>query len=351
MSSLRILHAVFSSRIAGSERYCIDLANRQAADGHQVHVAGLWRSPLRSALSPAVTFHGSHLPFFRKNVLRRLARDFEIDICHGHLSTACKALRGMPPVHGTVATLHVGYKAHQHADLDALICVNHRQTNRLEGYAGLIRTIPNWLPSSTAVASTGLRRELGLSSDVFLIGAVGRLHRSKGMDVLIKAFRLAAPHCARLVILGEGKQRAELERLGKTDPRIHILGYREDVRACLQEMDLFVSPSREESFGLAILQAMESGAPIITTATEGPMEFLRDQPVTFVPPDSVSELAGAVSRAHGCFVTGALRRIRYDLSAFDPGARIASITKLYMDTLERRRAPATGSKRVLAAAA
>jgi glycosyltransferase involved in cell wall biosynthesis len=336
MSSLRILHIVFSSRIAGSERYCIDLANRQATGGHEVHVAGMRGSPLRGALSVKVRYHPFGW-FLRGMRLRRLVARLAPDICHGHLSAACKALKGVPANQHTVATLHVGYKAHQHASLNGLICVNRTQTGRLNGYRGLVRTIPNWMPQTPAQApAAGIRGELGLGEDVFLVGAVGRLHPSKGMDVLISAFRASAPARAALVILGEGPQRAKLERLCGGDPRIHLVGYRSVVHDCLRDLDLFVSPSREESFGLAIIEAMSTGVPIISTAAEGPGEFLLDQPVALVPTGSVEALATEISRAHKRYLDGGLPRIGYDLSLFDPAARLGNIMDFYGQVIEGR---------------
>jgi glycosyltransferase involved in cell wall biosynthesis len=326
---MRILHVVFSSRIAGSERYCIDLANRQAALGHEVHVAGMRKSPLAQALAPTIQFHGFNR-FFRGLLLRRLVARLAHDICHGHLSAACKALKGVPDQQQTVGTLHVGYKPHQHAWLDGVICVNRAQSKLLSGYRGLVRTIPNWMPlAPTPAPATGIREELGLSDDVFLVGAVGRLEASKGMDVLVSAFRASAPANAALVILGEGKQRAELERLRDGDRRIHFPGYRPVVYDCLRDLDLFVSPSREESFGLAIIEAMSTGVPIISTAADGPREFLQDQPATLITPGSVKELADEIAAAYEQFQTVGLPRIGYDLSLFDPPARLANIIDFY----------------------
>jgi glycosyltransferase involved in cell wall biosynthesis len=334
---MRILHVVFSSRLAGSERYCVDLANRQAALGHEVHVAGMRASPLANALAPTVRFHGFYSRLFRGLLLRRLVAELSADVCHGHLSAACKALSGVSEEQQTVATLHVGYKPHQHARLGGLICVNHAQASRLSEYQGLTRTIPNWLPQVPAtMKAKGLRRELGLDADVFLIGAVGRLHPSKGMDVLISAFRATASAHAALVILGEGPQRSRLEDLRAGDARIHLLGYRPDVYGCLRDLDLFVSPSREESFGLAILEAMSTGVPIVATAAEGPGEFLLDQPVELVPPDSIDAIAAAIAEAEQKFRAGLLPRLAYDLSLFDPSARVASITDFYAQVIDAR---------------
>ena len=314
----------------------MDLANRQAALGHEVHVAGLRSSPLAQALAPEVTFHGFGR-LFRGLFLRRFIARLEPDICHGHLSAACKALGRIRGHHESVATLHVGYKPHQHARLDGLICVNRAQAGRLASYPGIARTIANWMPAAPPIPSCGIREELGLAPDVFLVGAVGRLHASKGADVLVSAFRAAAPANAALVILGEGPQRAQLEKLRAGDPRIHFVGYRPVVYGCLRDLDLFVSPSREESFGLAIVEAMSTGVPIIATAAEGPAEILRDQPAVLVPPGSVAALAAAIESAHGQFSTGRLTRVAYDLSLFDPSSRIANIMDFYGQVIDARR--------------
>jgi glycosyltransferase involved in cell wall biosynthesis len=341
-TKLRILHAVFSSRIAGSERYCIDLANHQAALGHEVHVAGAASSPLAAELAPGVRFHGfSRL--LRGWRLRRLVRQLAPDVCHGHLSAACKALGRAKGPHRRVATLHVGYKPHQHGRLDGLICVNRAQAGRIDGYNGMVRTIPNWLPSSaTAGSAHGIRAELGLAPDTLVIGSVGRLHESKGVDVLVSAFRAAAPTTAALVIAGEGPQRAELERLCAGDPRVHFVGYRADVAECLHGFDLFVSPSREESFGLAIIEAMSAGLPVIATATEGPSEYLRDQPVTLVPAGDEAALATAIRENAARFSAGQLTNVTYDLRAFDPAVRIGHIMDFYGQVISARPAAVTG---------
>jgi glycosyltransferase involved in cell wall biosynthesis len=336
-----ILHVVFSSRIAGSERYCIDLANRQAALGHEVHVAGRRNSPVSRALAAGVTFHGLGR-WFRGWQLRRLVHRLEPDICHGHLSAACKALGRISGAHRSVATLHVGYKPHQHGRLDGVICVNRAQAGRLDGFDGTARTIPNWLPQASAVSTApGLRAELGLAADTFLVGSVGRLHESKGADVLVAAFQAAAPANAALVLLGEGPQRAALERRCAGDPRIHLLGYRAAVQDCLRDLDLFVSPSREESFGLAILEAMGAGIPVIATAAEGPAEYLQDQPVNLVPPGEIGALTDALAEACQQFQDGQLGHLTYDLRFFDPAVRVANVMEFYGQVADTRLASGT----------
>jgi glycosyltransferase involved in cell wall biosynthesis len=333
---LRILHAVFSSRLAGSERYCVDLANHQAALGHEVHVVGTPGSALAHTLAPEIHFHPLGR-LFRGWRLRRLASRLEVDVCHGHLSAACKAFGRLAGAPARVATLHVGYKPHQHGGLDGVICVNRAQASRLGQYRGMARTIPNWVPQMPKLAPfAGIRAELGLDENTFVIGSVGRLHESKGPDVLIAAFRAAAPDRAALVLLGDGPQRAELERLAAGDPRIHLLGHRPDVHASLRDCDLFVSPSREESFGLAIIEAMSLGLPVIATAAEGPAEYLQDQPVTLVPTGDISAMAAAIAEAGVQFQAGRLDRVAYDLRGFDPATRVGHVLDFYRQLIAAR---------------
>ncbi|MEO6993069.1 MAG: glycosyltransferase [Lacunisphaera sp.] len=332
---MRILHVIFSSRIAGAERYCIDLANRQAEMGFDVHVAGKNSSPIAGALNAEVKFHGTNVLFFRSRRLHRLITNLGVDICHAHLGPACKALSKDANNEIKVATLHVGYKPHQHARLDGVICVNHAQADRLAGYRGKVRVISNWMPQAPmGISGPGLRAKLRLSSDVFLILAVGRLHPSKGMDLLISAFLAVGPDRAVLVILGEGPARSKLEKLKAGDTRIHLLGFMDNVQDCLRDADLFISPSREESFGLAILEAMAVGIPIIATSAEGPREFLRDQPAELVQPDSVEALGTALRGAYARFRSNQLGRVHYDLLPFAPATAIDCIAGFYREMIK-----------------
>ena len=327
---MRILHVILSSGTGGSERYCADLANRQAAEGHDVPVAGIKGAPIIRTLTPAVRFHAFHHRLFSGLGVRRLIAELSPEISHGHLSAACKVLANTSRDVPTVATLHVGYKKHQPDGLTGLIGVNHTQMAQLAGYRGLSCVIPNWIPDGALSnpPTAGIRDELGLS-DEFLIGSVGRLHRSRGMDVLISAFKAAALQQTSLVIFGEGPERKNLERLRSGDSRIHLVGHRNDIYAGLRDLDLFVSPSREESFGLAIIEAMSMGIPAIATTTEGPSEFLAGHPVPLVQPGSIEALAEALSIAHRKLRTERRSRIQHDLSFFDSTPRIASIIAFY----------------------
>ena len=336
---LTIVHAVFSSRLAGGERHCIDLAQAQAAMGHRVHIVGPSRSAVRHVVGPNVQYHGIALPLMRGLRFSRIARKLGADVCHGHLGPACKAVAQATPA-TRIGTLHVGYKAHHHATMDGVICVNSAQRARLGEYGGESKVIFNWAPERDESDAGDLRAELGLRPDQLLVGSLGRLNHAKGMDFLIEAFRANAPAHAVLAILGEGEEMAALQRLADGDPRIRLLGFRSDVNAALAAMDLFVSASREEAFPLAILEAMRAGVPVIASATQGPLEMLADQPAQIVPIGDVPALGDAIAAALariGELPRAQRQPVAYDVSAYDRTTAVARTIAFYRQVTAQRR--------------
>ncbi|WP_416762984.1 glycosyltransferase [Roseateles sp. So40a] len=347
MRALSIVHVVFSSRIAGGEHHCIDLANAQAALGHTVHVIGPAGSAVRHALDPRVSFHGLHLPLLRGARVKRLAARLGADIVHGHLGPACKATAAATSS-ARVGTLHVGYKTHHHARLDALVCVNSAQVDRLKDFGGLHRVIYNWAPERSSgtcaskAPSGSLRMEFGIPATAPVIGCVGRLHAAKGMHTLIQAFQRHAPADAHLVLIGEGPQRAELEALRGEDKRIHLLGFRWNVDELLGEMDLYVSSSREEQFPLAILEAMRARLPIVATATLGAREMLDPAQSAIVPVDDAPAMGQAIAAALEERHRNARQPVVYDMDRYDRSTAVRATLALYQDVIARQGATVQG---------
>ena len=127
--------------------------------------------------------------------------------------------------------------------------------------------------------------------DARVLLAVCRLEPQKGIDVAIRA--LEEIPGAHLVVLGEGPQRAELERVA--DERVHLPGRVPDVGAWLRRADVLVHPVRWEGFGLAVLEAMLAGLPVVATNVSSLPELVGDSGI-LVPPDDASGLAAAVNR-------------------------------------------------------
>lgn len=147
--------------------------------------------------------------------------------------------------------------------------------------------------------------------DAKLIVALGRLHPSKAYDTLMRA--LVDVSGVYLWIAGEGPQRAELEALRSElglDDRVRFLGWRDDRAALLKAADLCVFPSRYEPFGTVFVQAWAQKIPLVTTASDGPRQYVQDgSDGLMVAVDDVPALAAAITRG---LHDEALRRVLVD---------------------------------------
>lgn len=135
--------------------------------------------------------------------------------------------------------------------------------------------------------------------------AVGRLASEKGMDLLVEAFsRIPDRRGFRLRIAGEGPDRRSLEALirerGLKD-EVELLGRRSDVYSLYEEAAFLVLPSRYEGFGMALVEAMAFGCPVVAFDCPcGPAEIVRDGiDGLLVPNGEVGALAAAMERMMG----------------------------------------------------
>jgi glycosyltransferase involved in cell wall biosynthesis len=118
------------------------------------------------------------------------------------------------------------------------------------------------------------RRELGLPGDGLLIGTAGRLSPEKNFEGLIRAVQplLKPGSGVRLLIIGEGEDRPRLERLIaelQCADAVRLLGYRADMIALYQAMDLFVLNSLREGLPNVLLEAMAMEIPVVATRVAG----------------------------------------------------------------------------------
>lgn len=165
-----------------------------------------------------------------------------------------------------------------------------------------ITVIPNGValrPRPTDEAIAAARSLLGLPPDVFLCLYVGRLMAGKGIDTLISAFATVSrrhPH-ARLWLVGtgpdEGKVRSQVAALGLTGT-VALTGYSSDPAVYFTACDLFILPSRYESFSYVLLEAMLHAKPCVATDVGAIPEVAGADAVWLVPPDDASMLAESV---------------------------------------------------------
>lgn len=122
---------------------------------------------------------------------------------------------------------------------------------------------------------------LGFPAASQLIGAVGRLSGEKAFDVLIRAVHalLKTGRDVRLVIVGEGGERAALERLvaelGLAD-RVTLAGWQTDVRGYFEAMDAFALSSLREGLPNVLLEAMALEVPVVATRVNGVPRLVQD---------------------------------------------------------------------------
>ena len=140
--------------------------------------------------------------------------------------------------------------------------------------ASRIRVVHNGVDE--AVFTPGSKR-----SPRGIIGTAGRLIPLKGFDVLVRAFTrvLREYPTAKLRIAGEGPDRTRLAGLIESQGlsgRAELIGRVEEMRGFLQSLDVFVMPSIKEGFGMALLEAMSCGLPVIASDAGGLREIVRD---------------------------------------------------------------------------
>ncbi len=140
----------------------------------------------------------------------------------------------------------------------------------------------------------------GIPPGARILLVVARLTPQKGVDVAVRALR-SLPQDTVLVVLGEGPERAMLEALAQEqglERRIFLAGRVPDVAAWLRRATLLVHPVRWEGFGLAVLEAMLAGLPVVASDVSSLPELVLDgRTGLLVPPDDPPALALAVGKA------------------------------------------------------
>ena len=301
---MKILHISSARNYSGTERHIVDLCRGLHARGHDVYVALRPTSDWRKWLDflPAENiFHVSVRNSFGILSAMKIAdfvREHEIEIVHAHVardyvpaSIACHAAKRAK----FVLTRHMlsplkPFNKFALKNLSKAIGVSEFVGGELRAVfpAHKIVVIPNGLDiddnPDRARQSSEFRSFHGIPNDALLVGTLGELREAKGQrDFVLAANEIAKkfPDC-RFVVAGidntiDKSFRRELKRLVRVfglEDRFLWLNWLDDTEVFYSAIDLFVSPSHSESFGLAILEAMIRGTPVVSTATQGAVELL-----------------------------------------------------------------------------
>ena len=146
----------------------------------------------------------------------------------------------------------------------------------------------------------GLRSRLGIEASTPIVCVAATLGRLKGVGYLIEASALLAARGTpiHLVIAGDGELRSELEQLAR-ERRVaaSFIGFCHDMPSLLASVDVFAMPSLSEGLGVAVLEAMAAGKPVVASAVGGLKESVVDGVTGFlVPPADPDALAQGIGR-------------------------------------------------------
>ena len=144
------------------------------------------------------------------------------------------------------------------------------------------------------------RREIGVPEDAFLLLSIGELNENKNHQVIVRALAQLNDPSVHYAIAGVGDKKGYLLELADelgVSGQLHILGYRKDVMMLCYSSDAFCFPSYREGLGLASIEAMACGLPIITSNIHGINDYSVDGVTGFkCDPDSVEQFAQAITK-------------------------------------------------------
>ncbi|MBI4598150.1 MAG: glycosyltransferase family 4 protein [Candidatus Omnitrophica bacterium] len=344
---MKILQITSHLNVGGITRYVLSVSSALIQRGHDVAIAAdagtcgaeasqrgaaVWPVPLHTSVefSPKVCRA-------TRELTRRLRREEPVDVIHAHTRVAHVVAdrlsrrlsipyvttwhgffrpnlgRWLWPCTGGL-TIAISEPVRQHLLKDF-----HVPEAR-------IRLIPHGINPTPFEASIDpaqlqrLRAHVGLPSGGPVIGTVARLVPSKGVHQLLEALphvRAVMPN-ARLLIIGDGEDRARLQRLAdalRISDAVHFAGALPQTAAALRLMDLFVFlPAEQEGFGLSLLEAMASARPIVAVRRGGGSTWVLEQSGvgTLVEPNDPRGLASAILQTlqHGETASRAADRAR-----------------------------------------
>ena len=320
---MRVLHVITDTNIGGAGRYLENLVTQPAFSDLDVSVAcpdGSLGDVLDSIGIERVPISGRDVSFsFPLTMeLTRLFKRIKPDVVHTHSCLsgrlAAKSLK-IPVVytkHGEVLGLHsmafpkkLLNKWASSLFSDKIIAVSNHVGRQLIN-SGVdpekIVVIHNGIEISKFQPKNIDYLRSREERDQLLVGTLARFDPVKRLDVLIEAARIVVNSLpeARFVLGGTGPMeeamRRKIEDL-RLEPYVRIAGFVEDVPAFLSELDLFALSSDSEGLGLAVIEAMAQGLPVVATAVGGVTEVVMDNETGFlVPPGNPRAMAQCLVR-------------------------------------------------------
>ena len=230
----------------------------------------------------------SHSPFFLGLLARRVARSLGLPHVATNHTLYTEYAHYLPlPTVGATRWMLVRWMRDFYDTCDRVLAPSHLTQRVLEGYG--VRTPISVVPTAIPAPPYVLQRppetkhEFGLPSDARLLLYVGRLAPEKNLGLLLRAFSLVAEKTndTYLILAGSGKSRGVLEARARAlgiHRRTRFAGFlgRTRLDPLYQASDLFLFPSKTETQGLAVGEALAAGLPCVVVNAGGAPESVRD---------------------------------------------------------------------------
>ena len=366
---MNIMHVAAPGSVGGLETVLQSLATGQRAAGHRVLVALVVEpnQELKGLLTPfenaGVDLHVLLVPPRQYARERRLIRDlcfeFEPDVVHTHgcrsdvIDASVARALGVPTVttvHGSsrlggVTRLYELLEFALFRRFDAVVAVSRPLVASLRRFGvppDRIHVIPNgWNGRRPECDRSSARKTLGLASDQFVVGWVGRLIPVKGADVFLDALAQLYNVSIAASIVGDGAERARLEQQSRSlglslGQRVRFHGQVDDAAQLYPAFDAFVLSSRSEGTPLVLPEAIAAGVPVIATTVGGVPDLIGPDGGLLVPPEQPAALAQAILATYADPVAARRRAVaaRHRLeSEFGPEQWLERYERVYRTCL------------------
>lgn len=122
------------------------------------------------------------------------------------------------------------------------------------------------------IKKNDIRKELGIPKEAFVVLSIGEVNDNKNHETIIRAIKKTKMKDIYYLICGKGDRVEDLKKLSKElhlENRVKLLGFRDDIKEICSCADIFAFPSKREGLGLAALEAMSAGLPLITSNVHG----------------------------------------------------------------------------------
>lgn len=300
---MKVIHFHFG-KDGGAERFFVNLANALAERGIEqkfvIRPNRIWRGEIADC-GEIVENHyrrTSLSQFWLEWRVRKMAREFNPDAI---VSWMPRASRLLPKHADALKITRLGdypKKLDHFKNCDVLVGnvpgIGERCRNL--GWQKRVEIVSNFPKPVEAVPVT--RASMDTPQDAFVVSSAGRFVHRKGMDALIRA--VAKLDNAWLWLVGDGKEKDNLVKIAKEvglSDRLRFAGWQKEPAHFLSASDIFCMPSRHEPLGNVVLEAWSLGLPVVSSRSEGPSWFMRDEDNgLLVDIDDIEGFANAFSR-------------------------------------------------------